>query len=578
MLEILDKTVIKLDELILTIGFARKFKKYWGTTVVNGIPVFNKRVYIYPKQHVLNSPNTVKLIKLIGAYQDIMRMDPQGIDSMWLYLNPEKLSSYAQTEFNAMFISNLIEDNMEQDVWYNFTLNYTLEDPVLQTMNGVDLYNYTKTNWSTIHSTLYSTSNTREMVRLSELSKFFFYEQDQQDFVMEYVNAKKTVSTVFKSDPYNQDNIMAYDRKVLQATVAIDFRVKRVSEIATDSRIVTKVVEVANQTEQLMIIQNSQMNYNSEDMSWSWFEPLISDEMWEESHLRVDYWDNLPYKKRADLISFILDQDYQEEDTNFWEDLLVVVIQIAAIVGAAFTGGWSLLIGAMLLQLIAYVAAKNGQYALARKAMQGAEFLGYVSLVYGIGQAIKGYQVAAQKALEKANEEAIKEAATEAVKEGIKAAGTELAESEVAALIEAEIVKMTADVVTKQLTTEYIVKFAINSVTDSVWGMVNNALKIFAKIYELKAKNEIKDINANNKELDTKLDELNQKQQLDNDTDWEMSTRPLEAIVYSLDPIAVLRQRYDFMSMYLPTKTNICSSGPFKPVGCFNFPNYHRSS
>ena len=122
MLKIIDATNFKLASLLGEAGWSRRFAKYWG----NNGTVFNKRVYIYPKHHVTGNANTTKLLKMMGSYNDVMAMDPKGVESMWLYLNPEKLTASSEDYFTSYFIAQLIENNMVVDQWYNFTLNYTL--------------------------------------------------------------------------------------------------------------------------------------------------------------------------------------------------------------------------------------------------------------------------------------------------------------------------------------------------------------------------------------------------------------------------------------------------------------------
>ena len=78
MLKIIDATNFKLANLLGEIGGSKKFEKYWGH---NGV-VFNKRVYIYPTHYVTGNSNTTKLLKMLGSYDAVINMRPQGIESM----------------------------------------------------------------------------------------------------------------------------------------------------------------------------------------------------------------------------------------------------------------------------------------------------------------------------------------------------------------------------------------------------------------------------------------------------------------------------------------------------------------
>lgn len=563
MLKIIDATNFKLASLLGEAGWSRRFAKYWG----NNGTVFNKRVYIYPKHHVTGNANTTKLLKMMGSYNDVMAMDPKGVESMWLYLNPEKLTASSEDYFTSYFIAQLIENNMVVDQWYNFTLNYTLEDKALLTMNGIDLYNYTKANWSTIHSTLYSTSNTRDMVRLSELSKFFFYEQDQQDFVMEYINAKKTVGTVFKSDPYDPDSIIAYNRKVLQATVAIDFRVKRVSEIGEDSNIVNKIISTSNALEKSMILQNSQMGYNSEDMSWSWFEPSVTDEIWLNSQLRVEAWNNLKFKDRSKLISFVIDQDYQEEDTDWWEDLLVIVIVIVVVVLTGPENGvwtaealaYTASVVALSMMVVSAVAANSGHYALARFAGNIGQVAGFIAMAAGLVNMTNQLSTAMKTA---ATEAAKNESLKFIAQHGIETATTEAAKAawttELASLGSSDMLGV-------------IIENAFSTGIDGFMNMANKGLSIVNKLYEMYSKNELEDIKVESESLDKQMNEFYQEDALEDNNMgnmlYQVTLNPLTTIsTYQNILNTKIDNLYYTEADYQGDRFNVMVSGPYKGI------------
>lgn len=563
MLKIIDATNFKLASLLGEAGWSRRFAKYWG----NNGTVFNKRVYIYPKHHVTGNANTTKLLKMMGSYNDVMAMDPKGVESMWLYLNPEKLTASSEDYFTSYFIAQLIENNMVVDQWYNFTLNYTLEDKALLTMNGIDLYNYTKTNWNTIHSTLYSTSNTREMVRLSELSKFFFYEQNEQDFVMEYVNAKKTVSTVFKSNPYDSDNIIAYNRKVLQATVAVDFRVKRVSEIGEDSNIVSKIISTSNALEKSMILQNSQMNFNPDDITWSWFEPLVTDEIWLNSQLRVETWNNLKFKDRSKLISFVIDQDYQEEDTDWWEDVLVIVIVIVVVVLTGPENGvwtaealaYTASVVALSMMVVSAVAANSGHYALARFAGNIGQVAGFIAMAAGLVNMTNQLSTAMKTA---ATEAAKNESLKFIAQHGIETATTEAAKAawttELASLGSSDMLGV-------------IIENALSTGTDGFMNMANKGLSIVNKLYEMYSKNELEDIKVESESLDKQMNEFYQEDALEDNNMgnmlYQVALNPLTTIsTYQNILNTKIDNLYYTEADYQGDRFNVMVSGPYKGI------------
>lgn len=83
----------------------RKLKRYWGTTTINGVEVFVKRKYYYPNSRMDES--TEKLAKFLGIYEDLTAKQ-EGVDSSWLYLNPEKA-----TDLPSGISADLISKNLQ---------------------------------------------------------------------------------------------------------------------------------------------------------------------------------------------------------------------------------------------------------------------------------------------------------------------------------------------------------------------------------------------------------------------------------------------------------------------------------
>lgn len=102
------KTVTPDIKDILTTRFVsqlatlRKFKKYWGTTYVNGVEVFNERRYYYKTM----DENMVKLAKMLGIYTDLSAKQ-EGVRSAWLYLNPAKAKDSSQNWDKVIMVDNL---------------------------------------------------------------------------------------------------------------------------------------------------------------------------------------------------------------------------------------------------------------------------------------------------------------------------------------------------------------------------------------------------------------------------------------------------------------------------------------
>lgn len=103
--------ILKSD-FINNLGSVRKFKRLWGTTYVGGVKVLNNRRYYYP--HGSRPANFEKLFRYLGAYKEVTKTDPKGVDSAWFYLNKNKGSglpvasgSTAEQTYNLFVSQNL---------------------------------------------------------------------------------------------------------------------------------------------------------------------------------------------------------------------------------------------------------------------------------------------------------------------------------------------------------------------------------------------------------------------------------------------------------------------------------------
>lgn len=90
------------NRYISGIGRLRKFKRKWGTQVVNGVEVFQHRHYFYPNM----DDHTKELAKFLGIYSNLSKKQ-EGIRSAWLFLNPENDSTTAVAVDRNTLVRNL---------------------------------------------------------------------------------------------------------------------------------------------------------------------------------------------------------------------------------------------------------------------------------------------------------------------------------------------------------------------------------------------------------------------------------------------------------------------------------------
>ena len=72
-------------EFISNIGHMRKFKRLWGTEIIDGVEVLTHRQYYHPVS--MRSANYEKLMRFLGVYDQLEEASTKGLKRAWLYLN-----------------------------------------------------------------------------------------------------------------------------------------------------------------------------------------------------------------------------------------------------------------------------------------------------------------------------------------------------------------------------------------------------------------------------------------------------------------------------------------------------------
>lgn len=92
------------SKYIRELAQVRKLKRYWGTTVINGVEVFNPKKYFYPRSDM--DEDTEKLCRFLGIYEDVTAKQ-EGVRSAWLLLDHTKAKDKHETNSNTELAANL---------------------------------------------------------------------------------------------------------------------------------------------------------------------------------------------------------------------------------------------------------------------------------------------------------------------------------------------------------------------------------------------------------------------------------------------------------------------------------------
>jgi len=97
------------------IGGARKLKRLWGTTLVNGIEVLVRRNYYHPTN--MRSSSFEKLFKYLNAYDDVTTSSKKGIDNAWIYINKNKADSAISDILSTETYKDFVSSNLNKMWW-----------------------------------------------------------------------------------------------------------------------------------------------------------------------------------------------------------------------------------------------------------------------------------------------------------------------------------------------------------------------------------------------------------------------------------------------------------------------------
>lgn len=557
MLKIIDNSVFVMGQYFSTVGTCRKFEKYWG----HNDAVFNERMYIYPKH--LITENTKKFLKMIGSYDEVMASNPQGVESVWLYLNPNKITGTSVAYFNK----EIIEQSIEEDIplqstnvdgtinynWKNVSVIYDISQEIqssywnkkvkptsssLQDLSGEQIWEYTLANWEYLHNNTITISDIEESDNVNAYGKFFLYPIDPTEFVREFISAGRTISTGTKSmdDPEGG----SYTIPTINTHVYINFRIRRIGSISDSGTIVTTIYNKAKDAD---VYEIYNMLQNSPFASYF----TATNDMFLSNKLRVSYWNALKYKDRLKLWPMLIDQGYQKKKVKWYKKLLVIIIVIAAVyifgpggLKAGATAGEVLAyvasvatVVAITFSLIALYASKTGDLAL-------AEWSGNMGKIAGTIALITGLMVMTTKISQIATDAARKEALNTALKEGMT--------------------EFDAEILAEQA--EAGISDYIKAIYDTSTNSWSRAISTIGKAFDYYFEHRLKDIDASTEAAKQKATELEQEIALDTDFFYTTTLAPMQFIQNRMAVLDNMKNEYYVEAAYQPqSKWNIGPKG-----------------
>lgn len=412
-----------------------RFKRYWGTTTIDGVEVFNKRMTVWPGTD--SNKNVVKILKMFGMYANIKKAKFEGITSYYLWLNPAKMGDYSNIAKDILVNHlNAVIPNTE----FQFTLNYTdIDDP--KKFNGwtsEQVGTWLLDNYATIRTGAYVECRGDTLV--AEAVGYYVPLDTSSNF-----STRVTAATVTPIVYRTSTGLTAY-----RSGISVEFAAKQISPLQEDDAIVDMMLNETDPNRKNKVVTVFGLDADtSDDNAAAWLDggsggiwASISnsgtnktDKLWYKGQLRTQILDSsyVDRDRFAEILARSMDTGYTKKKTQWWKKLIALVIVAivtylswggASAAAAAGTSAWLATfavymgIGALVITAIQYMIARSGDVGWAQYFGSLVQIVGVVSTVLNIAafiqnMAARAAQQAAQQSLVQAASTAAKEAFTE---------------------------------------------------------------------------------------------------------------------------------------------------------------------
>lgn len=394
----------------------RKLKRYWGTTTIAGTEVFVKKKVFYPSM----DESTEKLAKFLNMYDDL-RGKQEGVESAWLYLNPEKATDFPSGTSATLIGKNLqlaLKKLVEGDKTVRITLGAkvekigsttTLTPPTF--LAGIEDQPALKTEILTRLFSLYSEGFSVEVAEddpyvtalavyglvlaptactldsvgpTLTVHDYVDYLYTGEEFIRTEVATAYALSIKFQNIAIDgsSDISSAVRGAILSPSTSTDKLVKsRISGFSLaeysyhDVRVPPSDFWLAHQVG----------SYDVEDVAFGTQtgnysvsvvrRPVI------EYYLKTSLFDDTSFKREERIRYFLdsIDSDYKKKKLEWYETLAVIVIIVAAVIlaipsgGASFASAWAaaayfatiITVAALYVAIATYALAVMGAYNVA---------------------------------------------------------------------------------------------------------------------------------------------------------------------------------------------------------------------
>ena len=518
MKKVIDIEKAMLAMFIINKAFKSKFKRYWGTTTVDGVEVFNKEFTYYNMHNksLTASKPVQDMLKVLGIAKSVNEAagDYQGVERAWFFINPDKATKTIVEDLTLSLLASRIEAAYTAYTWYNSVITINASN----ILDGVmPLGQDGKRHFNPEDAEVWLLENYGSLVNSSVQSNTELEPSDAEfsnDILAKYVLLDKDAE-VFDIEITEVSMTGTPTASGLIGSVSIEMKFKRNTLLVNEDAVYLTVLKPILEQKAAIRDMNFIINSRAIGIIDDYEEEEITNDLFYKGYLRTSTL-LLERSEFSKLIKMCIDADYKKYvKKRKWYQKLLAVVVFAVIVWVSW--GWAAPAGAAIsATTIAYAATAAA--LLLSLASMAFSALGYADLVGFYGRFVRIFGAVGTIL-------------------GITAAIQNMTQRGIMETIKAKITDLTTGL--SKFSTEMMMKSLsyVGQVTNMVMG------------------NKLNKINVANNSLTEKIKE--QEEELYDMYDKEFNL-PLEALTWQNSPLKVDDAQFEVDYLYEPTKMNIC--------------------
>ena len=483
-------------ELFAKKKLAHMLKKYWGTTKIDGVEVYNKKFVVWPNTH---TPRVRKVLDIFNIpVSQINNQSKDGIKQLYLKFDDGKQDT---ASLSREALATMLEADVPFNEWREFTLGYT-DQSNPEKFNGwtvQQIFTYVDDNYrdSIYQNVAMNVSGNIEGI--DDYIGAYVLLDNGVDFVVEAMEASVVPIPVQPAhDPEEANFNKRWEKpSMFVSGINVRYRYKRTGYLNDDSPVVK---ELAND----IVYGSNTPRYSVGSAALAFLRRNSAGKtniLWYKGCIRVDTAKKLKKHDYGKLIYGSVDLDYKKKKTSGWKKLLGPLIVVVAVIVTVFTWGaasplvtiaTAATLTTVALTVTQMVLAKSGDYDGASRMGRWIKITGIVSLVAGIGAMVQNL---------------VRAAASEAIKQGAGQAASQAASSAASITVDNMVVQLSE--ISIQNYVSGVGNMLSSSVSSMTWfDKLSLAGKVVGPLMDYREKNKMKELTSLSEEVKAQQSEL----------------------------------------------------------------------